>query len=362
MADDTDEKGEAGGAGDPAGPPHTRARHPVWWLVSAALIAAAVLIAVDRRQDLLSARHLIATARPERLAVAAFFEALSLACLAALQWRLLRLGGARLGLGLVGVMIVAANAVAGALPGGAAFAAAWQFGQMRRRRVPPVLAGSVLAVAGLLSGIALVVLLVAGVLAGGTAGPAGVRTAVLWPAAFLVLLTAAGAAASRLRPVRRRAWRLWRRLGVRSRRMWEIEDGLSHLVRRLRTGRPGVRPWLVPFTLAAANWILDAACLAACAWSLDITLPWPGTLVAYTLTQMTGALRLTPGGLGIVETSLAALLVLYGLRADQAIAVTLLYRIASYWALQPIGWAGWLGLTIAARRRARDGAGGHPGG
>ncbi|WP_333770233.1 hypothetical protein [Streptomyces sp. IBSBF 2435] len=105
--------------------------------MSAALVAAAVLIAVDRRQDLISARRLVATARPERLAVAAFSEALSLACLASLQRRLLRLGGARLGLGLVGVMIVAANAVAGALPGGAAFAAAWQFGQMRRRRVPP---------------------------------------------------------------------------------------------------------------------------------------------------------------------------------------------------------------------------------
>lgn len=134
--------------------------------------------------------------------------------------------------------------------------------------------------------------------------------------------------------------------------MWDIEEGLSRLVRHVRVSRPGVRPWLAPFALAVSNWILDVACLIACAWGLGIALPWPGTLIAYTLTQMTGALRLTPGSLGVIETSLAALLVLYGLPADQAIALTLLYRIASYWVLQPIGWVSWLLLTVASRHGA----------
>lgn len=340
-----------------------RARHPAWWLLSAALLAAAVALAVYRRHDLVPALHQIAVVRPVPLGLAAFFEVLSLACLAALQRRLLMFGGVRLRLALMGAMTLAANAVAGALPGGAAFAAAWLYAQLRRRGVSQALAGAALAVAGLMSAAALFLLLVAGVLVSGTAGPTGLRTAVLGLAAVLVVLAAAAAVLSRFAFVRRRAWRIWRRVGVRSRRMWDIEDGLSRLARESRALRPGVRPWLPPLGLALGNWVLDAACLVACAGGLGITLPWHGVLVAYALTQMSGALRLTPGGLGVVETSLAALLVFYGLRADEAIAVTLLYRILSYWALQPIGWVNWLALTVTSRRRdarTRKGRGAGP--
>lgn len=346
--DVTEERAGAGGAGPGPG----RSRHPVWWVLSAVLVAAAVALAVDRRHDLVLALRQIAVVRPAPLGLAAFFEALSLACLAALQWWLLKLGGARLRLVLMGAMSLAANAVAGTLPGGAAFAAAWQYGQLRRRGVSLALAGAALAVAGLMSSTTLFLLLVTGVLASGTAGPSGLRTVVLWMAAVLVVLAVAAALLSRLAFVRRRAWRVWRRIGVRSRRLWNIEDGLYRLAREVRAVRPGARPWLPPLALALGNWVLDAACLVACAWGLGVTLPWRGVLVAYAITQMSGALRLTPGGLGIVETSLAALLVFYGLHADQAIAVTLLYRILSYWALQPIGWASWLGLTVTSHRRA----------
>ncbi|UGQ11577.1 flippase-like domain-containing protein [Yinghuangia sp. ASG 101] len=319
--------------------------------MSAVLVAATAVVAVRRRHDLVAALHLIEKVRPAWLGVAALLEALALLCQAGLQRRLLVMGGARLGLGPMSAMVVAANAVAGALPGGAAFAAAWLFGQFRQRRVPAVLAGSVLVVSGLMSGLTLFALLVVGVLAGGRKGPAELRTVVLWSAVALVVVVAVVVVALRFTRVRWWARRGRQRIGRRSRRMWEVADGLAHLMRRVRTTRPGVRPWLTPLALALANWLLDAACLAACAWGLGITLPWRGVLIAYALTQMTGALRLTPGGLGIVETSLAALLVLYGLPADQAIALTLLYRIVSYWALQPIGWTSWLGLTIASHRR-----------
>ncbi|MFI0943818.1 YbhN family protein [Streptomyces sp. NPDC021020] len=353
MANQRGEPEETGDAGPDRAttrvrrPP--RVRHPVRWLVSAVLVAAAVALAVGRRHDLVLAAREIAVVRPAPLALAALCEALSLTCLTGLQWQLLRWGGARLGLAVTGAVVVAANAVAGALPGGAAFATAWLYGQLRRRGTSAALAGSALAIAGLMSAAGLFLLLVAGVLADGTAGPAGLRTAVLGLAAVLLLLAAAAAVLPHFALVRRRAWRIWRRAGVRSRRMWAFEDELRHLVREVRAARPGVRPWLAPFLLALGNWVLDASCLVACAWGLGIAVPWRGVLVAYTLTQMSGALRLTPGGLGIVETSLTALLVFYGLRTDQAIALALLYRILSYWALQPIGWTSWLSLTIAAR-------------
>jgi hypothetical protein len=97
------------------------------------------------------------------------------------------------------------------------------------------------------------------------------------------------------------------------------------------------------------NWVFDAACLAASLWALGIGVPWHGLLLAYALTQITGSLRITPGGLGLVEASLSALLIAYGLQPGQAFAATFLYRIISYWALQPVGWASWIGVTLTGR-------------
>ncbi|MEU2737899.1 lysylphosphatidylglycerol synthase transmembrane domain-containing protein [Streptomyces sp. NPDC007095] len=322
----------------------------LWWLASVALVVIAAVVAVYRRHDLAAASHLIAAVRMPRLVLVAGFEAASLGALIALQQWLLRMGEARLRLRVVGTIVLAANAVAGALPGGAAFAAAWMFTQFRRRGVGQVLAGAVLAVSGVLSAAALFALLVAGALASGSAGLGALRPVVLGLAAVLGVTAGAVAGLSRFAPVRRRVWRFWRRLGVRSQQLRDIQDGLLALVRHVHAVRPGLRPWWRPFTFALLNWGCDAACLLACAWGLGIGVPWRGILVAYTLTQMTGSLRLTPGGLGVVEASLTALLVLDGLRTDQAIALTLLYRIASYWAMQPIGWACWLGLTFGSRR------------
>ncbi|MFE7607373.1 lysylphosphatidylglycerol synthase transmembrane domain-containing protein [Streptomyces celluloflavus] len=329
---------------------------PVWWVVSAVLVAAAAAVAVTRRAEVGAAVRLISEVHPVRLIAAGAFEAASLGCLAAVQQWLLRAGGARVRLGVVAAIVLAANAIAGALPGGAAFAVAWIFRQLRRRGVEQALAGAVLLVAGVLSGLSLFVLLAAGVLVGGSAGPvAGLRPAVLVLVLCAAVVTGAAVGLSRLRWVRRRAWRVWRRLGVRSRRLWDAEQALIRLGRQVRAVRPGVRPWLWPATLALLNWALDLACLVACMWSLGVGVPWHGLLAVYALTQFAGSLRLTPGGLGVVETSLTALLVLYGLGTEQAIAVTLLYRAVSYWALQPVGWASGLGLTVTRGNRPSGG-------
>jgi putative heme transporter len=62
------------------------------------------------------------------------------------------------------------NSVAGALPGGAAFATAWAYRQLSRRGVDPDLAAAVLVVAGALSVLGLAILTVLGMLTVGAAG------------------------------------------------------------------------------------------------------------------------------------------------------------------------------------------------
>ncbi|WP_256725874.1 lysylphosphatidylglycerol synthase transmembrane domain-containing protein [Streptomyces sp. IMTB 2501] len=312
----------------------------------AVLVAAAlVLVSVLRRRELAQAYHLIAGVRPLPVAVAVVCEVLSLVCFAAVYRWLLEAGRTRWSLRRATALVVAANAVAGALPGGAAFSAAWVFRQLRRRGVEQVLAVAVLVVAGALSVLALAVLLVAGTVG---AGPAGLRTVLLPVAGALLVLGIALAVVgvSRFAGVRNAVGRAWTSAGMRSRHIRRGQEALAQLVEQARSLQPGLRPWLRPFAFALLNWAFDVACLAASLWALGIGVPWHSLLLAYVLTQIPGSLRLTPGSLGIVETSLSALLVLYGLGPGPAIAATLLYRAIGYWALQPIGWASWLALTL----------------
>ena len=355
--------------GPPSQPPPGRvpraagARPPArpgwaWWLTAAVVVAGTLVLAVAHRHELAGASRLLAGVSPPRLVLVLAFEAASLVCFAAVQRWLLQAGGTRLGLGTMTALAVAANAVAGALPGGAAFSAAWLFRQLRRRGVGQVLAAAVLLVAGALSALSLFALLVAGVLTAGLGGPGG---AVLRPAlGVLALVAGAGLAAlalARFTGPRALVRRAWTGAGQRSRRVKRAQEALARLVAQARSVQPGFRPWLRPFGLALLNWAFDAACLAAALWALGIGVPWRGLLLAYVLTQIPGSLRLTPGSIGVVEASLASLLTVYGLRPDQAIAATLLYRIAGYWVLQPVGWATWIALTLRARRPAPDPAG-----
>ncbi|MFI1166999.1 YbhN family protein [Streptomyces sp. NPDC020801] len=318
---------------------------PLWWLVAVLLAAAVVLVAVLRRRELAQAYHLIAGVHPLPVAVAVVCEAVSIVCFAAVYRWLLGMGGLRWALRRTTGIVVAANAVAGALPGGAAFSAAWVFRQLRRRGVEQVLAVAVLVVAGGLSVLALAVLFVVGMVA---AGPAGLRTVLLPVVGLLLVLGIALAVfgASRFSGFRNAVGRAWTDAGIRSRRIRQAQEALAQLVEQARSLQPGLRPWLRPFAFALLNWVFDVACLAASLWAFGIGLPWHSLLLAYVLTQIPGSLRLTPGSLGIVETSLSALLILYGLRPGPAIAATLLYRAVSYWALQPIGWACWLAITL----------------
>ncbi|HWC38138.1 MAG TPA: YbhN family protein, partial [Acidimicrobiales bacterium] len=152
--------------------------------------------------------------------------------------------------------------------------------------------------------------------------------------------------------LRARAHRLWETAG-RGQRMGTVEGGFERFWARVRTVRLSPAGWLEAFGLALANWTMDAVVLTACILALGVGVPWRGVLVAYALTQVAASLPITPGGLGVVEGSLAALLVAYGMHLDQAVAVTLLYRLVSFWALAPIGWTVWSAIELSQRRGIR---------
>ena len=79
-------------------------------------------------------------------------------------------------------------------------------------------------------------------------------------------------------------------------------------------------------------------------------MPWRGVLLAYGLSQLAACLPIIPGGLGLVEGSLAVLLVAYGMPGNEALASVALYRIVSFWIVVPAGWGAWGYITLTEHR------------
>ncbi|GAA3803279.1 lysylphosphatidylglycerol synthase transmembrane domain-containing protein [Streptomyces chiangmaiensis] len=343
--------GQAEPATDPKAVRRPRWQVWAWWTATVVVVALAVAGGVSHRHELAGTSHLLTHVSVPKLAVALAFEAASFVSLAALQRWLLRGAETRPGQGTMTGLAFAANAMAGALPGGSALSVAWAIRQLRRRDIGLALAAAMLVVAGALSVLALALLLTLGALVADPAGPgSGLRTVVLLTAVVLAAVIVSVVCLTRSSGLRRSARHAGRRVTARWRAGKRLGNLLADVLHQAESIQPGLRGWTRPCMLALLNWLCDAAALVACLWALGIGVPWRGMLVSYGLAQISISLRLTPGSLGIAEASLSTLLVVQGLRADQAIAAALLYRVVSSWAVQPIGWACWFRLTLRDTR------------
>jgi uncharacterized membrane protein YbhN (UPF0104 family) len=213
-----------------------------------------------------------------------------------------------------------------------------------------VLAGWVVLVAGALESFALFVLLVAGAFIAGRHGPvAPLRPVGLALGAIPVAAALAALMARRshhLRSALRGSWRALAAAPMGGR----VTRAVETVWQRVRVARPTSTQWAEAMAVAFLNWLETCGCLAACIVAVGGHVPWRGLLVAYALSQVAASLPVTPGGIGVVEGSLTALLVAYGLHPEVALAAVLLYRAVSFWGLVPIGWAAWAALSATGRR------------
>jgi uncharacterized membrane protein YbhN (UPF0104 family) len=336
-----------------------RARSPLWSalrkVVTVAVIGGAAWAAYDHRSQLSTAGSMLSRIQVDWLLIAVAAEVVSFVVFARLQRWLLRAGGVKVPLLSMVEIALAGNAMSTSLPGGPAWSATWAFGQLRRRGANRVLAGWVILVAGALSSFAVFVIVAAGAWVAGSTGPfAHLR----WLAAALAtvpLMVIAGFVAARhSEKVRWGFAESWQALSDHARPVRALGDFVRRTGDDLGLVRPGLTGWAEAFGLALANWLYDAAALIAVIEALHLSVPWRAVLVIYGFTQVSASLPITPGGLGVVEASMAALLVAYGTPSTSALAVVLLYRIVSFWGLVPIGWAVWFGLEIAHRNGLRN--------
>lgn len=298
-------------------------------------------------------------AEPIWLVVVVAAEAASMASFARLQRRLLRIGGLRMSLRRAFAITYAGNALSTTLPAGPAVSVVYTYQQFRRGGASGRLATAVILAGGVITTAAYTVIGMLAVMADARArGPA--------LAAMGFLLVLAALLVPVLRVPRARAV-----LAAPPRRLWRAamdHRRIAPYAERLREGRDVLRPtrrdWGVLAVLATLNWVFDIMALLAASRAVGIEVDPSGVTLAYFAAQAAGsALPLLPGGIGAIESSMAASLVAFGATLTPAAAAVGLYRLVSYWAVVLVGWIAWFALhegpRVSARTRRRLSATGH---
>jgi uncharacterized protein (TIRG00374 family) len=238
------------------------------------------------------------------------------------------------------------NAAGRLLPGGGATATAFAAGMLRRAGVDTGEAVAAFGASTLLqigTTLALPVLALPAML-GGAPVNHSLRTAALLGIVLLVVLAAGVTLAfTSDRPLElagRAAERVLNATVLR-------RDPVSGVGDELLADRDFIRKtlgerWRAAVGFAAGTTFFDYLALLAALRAVGAQ-PQPSlVLLAYTGAELLALVPFTPGGLGFVEAGLVGTLALAGVATKDALAATLLYRIASYWLPLPAGGVAYL--------------------
>ena len=238
------------------------------------------------------------------------------------------------------------NAVGRIVPGGGATATAFTASMLHRAGVDT---GEAAAAFGTSTGLqlattlALPVLALPAILAGAPVSRS-LTTAAYLGIGLLVVLLAAGAAGFLTdAPLKVAGGVIQWLLNATIRRRRHV----TQLSQQLLGDRDFIRMtigerWRAAVVAAALNTGFDYLALL-CALRAVGADPRPSlVLLAYTAGELLALIPFTPGGLGFVEAGLVGTLALAGVSGHDALAATLLYRLAAYWLPIPAGGLAYL--------------------
>lgn len=337
------------------GPRRTR-RYVLRWTVLVVVLVVAGIYLGPRTEAALDSVQQIRHVDWTWLVVALLGELGSLAAFSLVTWVLLAKPG-RPKLLRVVRLDLATVALSHAVPAGWAAGTALGYDLLQQEGVDKAHAGVVKVSQSLLSSVLLevmfsVVLLVQMVLYGPSAANLGLAAAGAVLAAAVVV--GCYLLAFRPDPMRRIAqWTLGWLPGLDRDRVGALVGPLSDRMRGLLR-----RP--LALTVASfwsvLNWAFDLlalwAALRAFGHPPDIVLLAIGFCVA----QVAASIPISPGGLGVVESSLVPLLIGFGTGFTVAVLGVLCWRLVNYWLPMPIGGIAYLGIVAGRRRqRRRDG-------
>jgi putative heme transporter len=264
------------------------------------------------------------------LGFAVVAECCAFTALAIAQRCMLRAGGVSVGVGALARLAVTSQAVGSVLPAGYLISNVVVLRVLARRGVSALLALWMLAIAGLLYIVTLLLIgLVGAQLAPASKNVPDLRSAAAIALTVVITVFVTVMAVGRLR---KHPWTI-HELAARmpGGRLKQLIGG--DVLANVSLGRKG---WGVAFVWMLLWWIGDMTCLAIAFLAVGAAVPWHGLLIAYAAGQLAALLPITPGGLGVTEGSMAVALSAYGGMAT-AVAAVLLYRLIAYWAILPAG-------------------------
>jgi hypothetical protein len=314
-----------------------RWRRWIWAIFGLAGVLLAVQAVAGSRAELFAAVSNLGRASWIWLAPAIAAECCAFTALAFAQRRLLRAGDVNVSVGALARLAVASQAVGSVLPAGYLISNVVVLRVLARRGISQLLALWMLAIAGLLYIVTLLLIgLIGAQLAPARTNAPDLRLAAAITLGVLIAIFVIGMAVARLR---KHPWTVHemaaRMPGGRLKRLIG-GDVLANL-------SLGPKGWGVAFLWTLLYWISDVTCLAIAFFAVGGALPWQGLLIAYAAGQLATLLPITPGGLGVTEGTMSVALAAYGGPAT-ALAAVLLYRLITYWAVLPAGGICYLSL------------------
>ncbi len=268
--------------------------------------------------------------RPGWFVVMVVMESLSFACV----WWLMRTVLPRVSWFVAATSQLVSNAVSRVVPGGAAVGGATLYRMLSVSGVTPVEAGGALAATSILSTAALFAIPATALLLAvlGAPIPESLELVAGAGAVMFVLLIGFGTLAVAFdRPLRALGSGLDRIVGLATRRTRSRRqiDPDRLLVERDRLVSALGDRWRAVLAAAALNWAFDYLALVCALYAVGADPRLSLVLLAYAGAVVMSMIPITPGGLGFVEATLLALLVLSGISAQSAGLATLAYRMVS---------------------------------
>jgi len=337
-------------------PTHSGWRHALktWWptlrvLLGFALAGVALWVLSSHTTELHGLSSIFDHLRWWWLVPAALVEVASIVAFAGVQYRLLEAGRVQAPAGPLVMMTFGAQAINNSLPAGGALAAVYGFRWFRRFGADDAIAGWALVGTGIAAAVSLALLAAGGIALatsqGANLGLIGVIIGVL------VVAVAVGALFVYERPLTRVvAWslRMSRRLIGRPR--GDLSAVIEAAIERIMLVDLGWSDVGAIVGWGLANWLLDCGCFALAFLAVGAGIPWGGLLLAYGAGQLAANLPITPGGLGAVEGSITIALTFFGGAHASTVEAVLVYRLISFWGVIAVGWLCWGALALGIRR------------
>jgi putative heme transporter len=327
----------------------------VRYILGACLGAVVLVLLFGKRAELTGAWHQLGHADVGWVLAAIMAEALSMCTFAGLQHRVLKLSGAAVPMTALAALTLANDAIANSVPGEPVVSGAYRYHYYRRHGTTSASAGWTIFTVLVAQAIGMSLLLLLGVVVALLASTGGKYTGVTVVALGIVIAAAIVLVRRdlvlRLASLLPRAAR--RVSGRQDDAIKKVASRVESTLARMREIPLSTRSSFEIVLIAAGVWFADFGCLVCSFGAVHAPIPWNGVLLAYGVAQVVGSLPIVPGGFGIIEGSLAVILMQYGAGRVSALSAALVYRIISFWLVIAIGW---ITVGLIARRLRRTAA------